>query len=108
MTGGAPDFGHGAGALKKMAERVQQAKEEFARHSQTLDGQIGEMRGKWDGAGGRAFTALHVAWTEKHKTVNDALDGFYNSLVQTEADNVASDEQVGGGFAQLSNRLGPQ
>ena len=108
MTGSNIEFGHAEGALKQIAERVVQAKQEFGNHAATLDGQIQALRGKWEGAGGQAFHTLHVAWTEKHKVVVTALDRFHASLTATEADNKAVDEQAGAGMNNLLNRLGQQ
>lgn len=106
MTGSNIEFGHAEGALKQIADRVIQAKQEFHQHSQTLDGQIAELRGKWNGAGGQAFTTLHLAWTEKQKVVATALDKFHAALTETEADNVAVDTQAGDGMNALINKLG--
>ncbi len=100
------EFGHAEGALKQIAERVIQAKEEFKKHSDTLDGQIQGLKGKWEGDGGRAFIILHQAWTEKHKVVTTALDKFHAALTETEKDNVAVDQQAGAGMNNLFNKLG--
>lgn len=106
MSGSNIEFGHAEGALRQIAERVVQAKEEFRRHSDTLDGQIQGLRGKWQGDGGRAFMILHQSWTEKHKVVTTALDKFHAALTETEADNVAVDQAAGGSMNNLINKLG--
>lgn len=108
MSSSNVEFGHAEGALKQIAERVMTAKEEFARHSATLDGQIQGLRGKWEGDGGRAFMVLHQAWTEKHKVVVTSLDRFHASLTDTERDNVAVDQAAGDGMNALLNKLGRQ
>ncbi len=100
------EFGQAEGALKRIADRVIQAKDEFGKHSSTLDGQISALKGKWEGDGGRAFMVLHQAWTEKHKVVTTALDKFHASLTETEKDNVAVDQQAGSGMNNLINKLG--
>lgn len=100
------EFGHAEGALKQIAERVVQAKEEFKKHSDTLDGQIQALKGKWEGQGGQAFMILHQAWTEKHTVVTTALDKFHASLTETEKDNVAVDQAAGSGMNSLINKLG--
>ncbi len=105
-SGQSIEFGHAEGDLKQIAERVVEAKEEFKRHSNTLDGQIQALRGKWEGDGGRAFMVLHQAWTEKHAVVTTALDKFHASLTETEADNVAVDQAAGGNMNALINKLG--
>ncbi|MBM9461692.1 WXG100 family type VII secretion target [Nocardioides sp. zg-536] len=106
MAGSNIEFGHAEGALKQIAERVVQAKQEFTQHSNTLDGQIQGLKGKWEGDGGRAFMVLHNAWTEKHKVITTALDKFHASLTETEADNVAVDQGAGSNMNTLINKLG--
>ncbi|WP_435772031.1 WXG100 family type VII secretion target [Nocardioides sp. SYSU DS0651] len=106
MTGSNIEFGHAEGALKTIADRVVEAKAEFQQHSNTLDGQIAALKGKWEGDGGRAFMILHQAWTEKHKVVTTALDKFHASLTETERDNVAVDQAAGGEMNKLINKLG--
>ncbi|WP_370288590.1 WXG100 family type VII secretion target [Nocardioides sp.] len=106
MSSSSNEFGHAEGALKQIAERITQAKDEFNRHSATLDGQIQGLRGKWEGDGGRAFMTLHNAWTEKHKTITLALDKFHASLTETEADNVSVDQQAGSTMGTLNSKLG--
>jgi len=100
------EFGHAEGALKQIADRVILAKQEFKKHSDTLDGQIQGLKGKWQGDGGNAFMILHNAWTEKHKVVTVALDKFHAALTETEADNVAVDQAAGGDMNNLINKLG--
>lgn len=102
----AAEFGHGEGALRQAAQLVTDAKRDFERQSNTLEGQIADLKGKWEGDGGRAFHILHQAWTEKHKTIVTALDKFSASLTETEADNVAVDSRAGEGMNALMNKLG--
>ena len=108
MTGSNIDFGHAEGALGRIAARVIEAKQQFKRDSDTLEGQIAELKGKWEGDGGRAFMVLHQAWTEKHRTITTALDRFHASLTETEKDNVAVDQGAGGEMNRLLNKLGSQ
>lgn len=100
------EFGHAEGALKQIAERVVQAKQEFGQHSATMESQLEGMRSAWQGSGGVSFQQLKDAWVEKHKLVITALDKFHASLTETEADNRAVDEQAGAGMNTLINRLG--
>lgn len=106
MSGSGIEFGHAEGALKEIAERVIVAKEEFRKHAEVLDGQIKDIRLKWQGEGGNAFQILNEAWNEKHKVVTTALDKFHASLTETEKDNVAVDQQAGTGMNNLINKLG--
>ncbi|HWJ65755.1 MAG TPA: WXG100 family type VII secretion target [Nocardioides sp.] len=102
------EFGHAEGALKQIADRVIQAKEEFGQHSTTMESQLEGMRQAWVGSGGVSFQQLKSAWIEKHKVVVTALDRFHASLTETEADNKAVDEAAGSGMNTLLNRLGQQ
>ncbi|GAA1511455.1 WXG100 family type VII secretion target [Nocardioides humi] len=104
----AVEFGQAEGALKRVAERVVQAKEEFGGHASTMDGQLERLRLEWQGSGGLSFNNLKQAWLEKHKVVITALDRFHASLTETEADNRAVDEQAGSEMVNLLNRLGQQ
>ncbi|GAA4814928.1 WXG100 family type VII secretion target [Nocardioides caeni] len=108
MTGSNIEFGQAKGALKEIAERVVQAKQEFAQHSATMDDQLAELATKWQGSGGLSFNNLKQAWLEKHKVVITALDRFHASLTETERDNEAVDEAAGSGMVSLLNRLGAQ
>lgn len=99
------EFGHGEGALKRVAERVIEAKAEFERHAKTLDSQLASMPSKWVGQGGSAFTNLQIAWQEKHRTVVGALDNFHSSLIATESDNINTDQANSADIAHLQGRL---
>ncbi len=72
----AAEMGQGEGTLSKGAALVADAKVDFDRISNKLDGQIQGLRGRWQGAGGTAFFTLHQAWTEKQKVIVQALNEF--------------------------------
>ena len=88
----AAEMGQGEGTLSKGAGLVADAKVDFDRISNKLDGQIQGLRGRWQGAGGTAFFTLHQAWTEKQKVIVGALNEFEASLTSTERDNVNTDQ----------------
>ena len=71
-----------------------------------LEGQIAGLRGRWAGAGGQAFFALHQAWTEKQKLVVRALDEFEASLLGTQRDVTSTDDTQAAGFITFHSRLG--
>lgn len=104
--GNAQEFGQGEGVLTRAATMVSEARANFDGHAKTLDGQIAAIKGRWQGAGSQAFQVLHVAWTEKHKTIVSALDTFANSLTETEKDNVRVDEDQSAFMNNLYNKLG--
>jgi WXG100 family type VII secretion target len=101
----AAEMGQGQGTLSKGAALVAEAKADLDRISHTLDGQIQGLRGRWQGAGGTAFFALHQAWTEQQRTIVRALDQFESALTGTERDNVSTDEAQAANYARTTSRL---
>jgi WXG100 family type VII secretion target len=105
MTGAA-EMGQGEGTLTKAAGMVAEARQDFQSMSSTLDGQIAGIQGKWAGAGGSAFFALHQAWTEKQRVITNALNEFEASLTSTEKDNMNTDQSQSANYNKMSGRLG--
>jgi WXG100 family type VII secretion target len=99
------EMGMGEGTLNKAAQLVSGAKQDFDRLSGELEGQIGDLRGKWAGAGGQAFFVLHQAWTEKQKVVVSALNEFEASLVGTEKDVSSTDDTQAVNFTNFQSKL---
>ncbi|HEX5860619.1 MAG TPA: WXG100 family type VII secretion target [Nocardioides sp.] len=102
----ASEMGQGEGTLGKGAGLVAGAKVDLDRISSRLDAQIHGLRGRWQGAGGTAFFMLHQAWTERQRTIVQALDSFERALAGTERDNVATDEAQSAAYARTTSRLG--
>ncbi|WP_170285949.1 WXG100 family type VII secretion target [Nocardioides rubriscoriae] len=102
----APDYGQGQATLSKAAGLVTDAKADFIKESDTLSGQIADMQGKWVGQGASAFFVLHQTWTEKQRTILNALDEFAQSLQKTEQVNMTNDDEQNAVFARLNGRLG--
>jgi WXG100 family type VII secretion target len=100
------EMGQGQGVLSKGAALVGDAKADLDSMSTTLDGQVQGLRGRWLGAGGTAFFALHQAWTEKQRAIVQALDEFECALRSTERDNVATDEAQSANYVRTTSRLG--
>lgn len=103
---GAAEMGQGEGTLTKAAGLVSTAKQDFDSLSSNLSGQIAGIQGKWAGAGGSAFFALHQAWTEKQKVITNALNDFEASLTSTEKDNMNTDATQSSNFSKMAGRLG--
>jgi WXG100 family type VII secretion target len=101
-----PEYGQAHGALTRAASMVSDAKADFVKISATLSDQIQSVQGKWGGQGAQAFFVLHQTWTEKQRTIVNALDDFSHSLTSTEKLNTSNDENVGATYSHLSNRLG--
>ncbi|TNM36198.1 hypothetical protein FHP29_18620 [Nocardioides albidus] len=101
----ATEFGHGEGALKKVADLVAQTKQDLVKKSGEMEGELEQLRTAWVGGGGTAFASVKNAWIEKHKVVTAALDKFEASLIETESDNTNTDSTVGGDLASFLSKL---
>lgn len=99
------DYGQGDGTLGRAAKMVGEARADFMQLSSKLEGQISAVDGQWGGQGANAFRALNRAWTEKHRTIVQALEEFSDSLTLTERENIANDEQQSSNMTHLLNRL---
>ncbi|MGB0099703.1 MAG: WXG100 family type VII secretion target [Nocardioides sp.] len=106
MSQGAGEMGQGEGTLTRAAGLVQDAKVDFDSLSKNLSGQIAGLQGKWAGAGGTAFFALHQAWTDKQRVITNALNEFEASLTSTERLNMSTDETQSSNFTRVAGRLG--
>ena len=106
MSNNAPEMGQGEKTLSRAAGMVADAKTDFDGMSRRLDGQIAGLRGKWAGAGGTAFFALHQAWNEKQRVITNALNEFQASLTSTEKDNVNTDQTQSSNYSRVAGRLG--
>jgi len=58
--------------LSRAAGMVATARGDFDRLSAVLSDNITAQQSKWQGQGGRAFFALHQAWTEKQNRIVQA------------------------------------
>ncbi len=106
MSQGAAEMGQGERTLTRAAGLVSQAKQDFDSMSQTLEGQIAGLQGKWAGAGGTAFFSLHQAWNDKQRIITKALNDFEASLTSTERDNMSTDDTQSSNYSRLTGRLG--
>ncbi len=102
----APEMGQGEHTLTRAAGLVGEAKSDFDGFSRRLDTQIEGLRGRWAGAGGTAFFALHRAWAQRQATITSALDRFEASLRTTEKDNLGTDEAQSARYHRTAGRLG--
>lgn len=102
---GAPEMGQGEGTLSRAAGLVAEAKADFDSLSNNLSGQISGLQGRWAGAGGSAFFALHQAWTDKQRVITTALNEFEASLTSTERDNMATDDTQSSNYNRVAGRL---
>lgn len=106
MSHSTHEMGQAEGALSRAAHLVSGARADFDRLSASLDHQVQGLRGQWTGSGGRAFFALHRAWTEQMGVVVGALEQLAVSLAATEQDNVTTDEAESTRYRHTLGRLG--
>jgi uncharacterized protein YukE len=63
-----------------------------------LDGLLGSLSGqvalgsRWQGAGGRAFTAAYAEWAGQQQRVTAKLQWFHDQLAAVERLNLATDQ----------------
>lgn len=99
-------FGQSEKALSKAADFVDQARGDVKGKCNVLSGRVQEMMGGWGGQGATAFNTLMFTWQEKQETILKALDQLSASLVETEKDNVSTDESQSAAHLNLQSRLG--
>jgi WXG100 family type VII secretion target len=102
----AQEMGQGQGTLSAAAGMVADAKHDFDRLNNELVQHIDSARAKWSGQGGTAFNSLGHAWSEKQRTITNALDQFEASLSSTEKDNTRTDDTQSSAFTRTQQRLG--
>ena len=105
MSSNANEMLAGEQVLSRAASMVAAAKADFIRDAANLENQINGLRGRWQGAGGNAFFALHQAWTEKQRTILGALERFEGSLRSAEQINTSADHEPEANQAHLAGRL---
>ena len=99
-------YGQTEKALSKAADFVDQARGDVKGKCGVLSGRVQEMMGGWGGQGATSFNNLMVAWQEKQETILKALDQLSAAMVETEKDNVSTDESQSAAHANLQSRLG--
>jgi uncharacterized protein YukE len=102
----APEMGQGIETLSRAAGMVEHARRDFECYNRELVQHIESARTSWIGQGARAFEALGHAWSERQRTITDALDGFEAALLSIEKDNVGTDDAQSSAFARSHQRLG--
>ena len=100
-----PEMRAGDRTLSRAAGMVATAKSDFDRLSATLSDNLVAQQAKWQGQGGRAFTNLHQAWTEKQNRIVQALNEFEAALTSTERDNINTDQAQSDFMAKNHSRL---
>jgi uncharacterized protein YukE len=100
------EMGQGQGTLSTAAGMVADAKHDFDRLNNELVQHIEAAKTKWAGQGGTAFNSLGHAWSEKQRTITNALNQFEASLRGTEKDNTTTDDTQSSTLTRTHQRLG--
>lgn len=88
---GAMVLSQGAGALPRGAAAVAEAQQDLEAIRVRLEGLVAALAGRWVGAGGSAFLAFHQAWSERQRTITQALAEFEATLLAVDRDLAATD-----------------
>ncbi|MCY7400211.1 MAG: WXG100 family type VII secretion target [Nocardioides sp.] len=99
-------YGQTEKALSKGADYVDQARGDVKNKCGVLTSDIQTMMAGWGGQGASAFNNLMIAWNEKQETILKALDQLSASMIETEKDNIATDEGQSAAAVNLQGRLG--
>ncbi|MFZ2503937.1 MAG: WXG100 family type VII secretion target [Nocardioides sp.] len=94
------------GALTRAAHEVAAARADLTAIGTRLEGQLAGLPSQWSGAGGTAFSRVHLAWAEQQARIVSALDGFVASLQETEQATLAADVAQSAAMSQIASRLG--
>ncbi|HRD60783.1 MAG TPA: WXG100 family type VII secretion target [Nocardioides sp.] len=101
-----PEMKAGDRTLSRAATLVNDAHGDFRRQASALSDHLLAQQARWQGQGGRAFTRLHQAWTEKQDRIVNALNEFEASLRSTERDLVHTDQTQSDHLTKHHDRLG--
>jgi WXG100 family type VII secretion target len=93
-------------ALSNAAELVGSARGDVTKLCGTMSDRVADMMTGWRGSGAGAFSTLMITWNERQEAILKALDGLAAALVETEKDNLATDEAERAAHAGLQARLG--
>jgi WXG100 family type VII secretion target len=99
-------FGQTDRALSRAADLVGSARGEVAGRCSELSSRIADLMGGWGGQGAASFHTLMGTWQEKQELILKALDQLAEALVETERDNVATDQSQAAAHSTLASRLG--
>ena len=94
------------GALQQGASRTREARADVTALSNDLSARIQGIGAQWGGEGARAFHRVHEAWQEKQRRIVSALDDFAASLVDTDKNNVTTDQLQADVADRLLSRIG--
>lgn len=101
----AETIGLTTGALERAAGLVAAARADLLDVSGRLTARLAQSQSGWRGSGARAFAAFHMSWSERHRAIVAALDGFEAALRASEAVTERTDAEQARTYAGASAGL---
>lgn len=95
----AETIGLTTGTLDRAAGLVATARAELMSSGGRLTAQLAQRQTGWRGSGARAFAAFHLTWSERHRAIVAALDGFEAALRASEAISERADADQARAYA---------
>jgi uncharacterized protein YukE len=102
----AQTIGFTTGTLERAATLVGAARTDLLGLGARLGARLGDAQAGWRGGGARSFAAFHLAWSERHRAIVAALDGFEAALRGSAALNERTDAEQAAAYAGASAGLG--
>ena len=102
----AETIGLTSGALERAAGLVGIARADLQGLAASLTGRLAQSHAGWRGGGARAFAAFQMTWSERHRAIVAALDGFEAALRASEAVTRRTDAEQARAYASASAGLG--
>lgn len=96
----------GAGAIKKSADIVDQARTDLKSKLKTLQGQMEQVKAHWEGAGAGAFQNVQVAWTTQAQDLVDILDHFRENLISNDKQYTQDDQMSSDLLSKYQTQMG--
>jgi WXG100 family type VII secretion target len=92
-------------AMTKGAQAVDDASSKIDGHLKQLDGEVQTMFSGWSGDAQRAFSQLHLNWSEQQTKLLTALREMHGALVSTGHTYASQEEQQSGSFNHIAGQL---
>lgn len=102
----AETIGMTTGALERAAALVAAARTDLLALSDRMTARLAESNAGWRGSGARSFAAFHLSWSERHRAIVAALDGFEAALASAEAFSRQTDIEQARTYAGAAAGLG--
>lgn len=95
----AETIGLTTGALDRAAALVGAARTDLIGVGGRLTARLAESQSGWRGSGARSFAAFQTTWSDRHRAIVAALDGFEAALRGSEAVSQRADAEQAQTFA---------